>query len=58
VSEPQVKLTVTLKQKIWLPAFKKFHAHPLKPAEAECSFRKVSLPLAKLRTCMLFFVHL
>jgi len=31
---------------------KKFQAHPPKPAEVEPSFRKVSLPPAKL--CMLF----
>jgi len=35
---------------------KKFQTHPLKPAEAEPSFRKVSLSLAKL--CMFFPAHL
>jgi len=35
---------------------KKFLAHPPKPTEAEPSFRKVSLPPAKLRT--LFSTHL
>ena len=35
----------------WLPmAFKKIQTHPPKPAEAEPSFRKVSLPPAKLPT--------
>ena len=34
---------------------KKFQAHPPKPTEAKPSFRKVSLPPAKL--CMLFLTH-
>ena len=39
--------------RIWLPVdFKKFQTHPPKPAEAEPSFRKVSLPPAK--PCTLF----
>jgi len=45
---------------IWPPmAFKKknnFQTHPPKPVEAEPSFRKVSLPPAKLH--MLFPAHL
>ena len=44
------------KGRIWLPvAFKKFPDTPTKPAEAEPSFRKVSLPLAKLH--LLFPTH-
>ena len=39
----------------WLSK-KKFQTHPPNPAEVEPSFRKVTLPLAKLR--MLFPTHL
>ena len=44
-------------QEFGYPGFqKKFQMHPPKPAEAEPSFRKVSLPPAKLR--LLFLSHL
>jgi len=46
-----------IKTRIWLSEVsKKFYTHPLKHAEAEPSFRKVSLPPAKLG--MLFLAHL
>jgi len=53
------ELTVTLKSKdlptcTWLS--KKLQAHPIKPAEAKASFRKVTLLPAKLG--MLFLTHL
>jgi len=40
---------------LWLSK-KRFQTHPPEPAEAELSFRKVSLPPAKLH--MLFLTHL
>jgi len=54
----QAKLSITLKSKdLAICGFpKKFQTHPPKPAEAEPSFRKVSLPPAKLH--MLFPTHL
>jgi len=50
-----MKLFITLKSKdfVFLTRFK---THPLKLAEAEPSFRKISLPSAKLH--MLFPAHL
>jgi len=51
----QAKTLVTLKALLPM-AFKKFQTHPPKPAEAEPSFRKVSLPPAKLH--VLFPAHL
>ena len=48
---------LSLKSEDWLSWLsKKFKTHPPKPAEVEPSFRKVSLPPAKLR--MLFSAHL
>ena len=57
ISMLQVKtLYHTEKQGFGYPGFqKKFQMHPPKPAEAEPSFRKVSLPPAKLH--MLFPAH-
>ena len=55
----QVKLPITLKSKdLATCGFpKKSQTHSLKPTEVEASFRKVSLPPAKLHN-MLFPTHL
>ena len=52
------KLTATLKNRglATLGFQKKFHAHQLKPTQAEASFQKVNLPPAKIG--MLFHIHL
>ena len=55
-----VKVTATLKNKDMATCgFKKFHTHPLKHIKAEPSFKKFSLPSAKLHTSGLqSFAHI